>query len=258
MRKGLIYEIDNYLAENNLGELEYIVKNTNSDYIYGVVAWKNGEYRCWTHYNTELHSMNCGHYGIEVDECFEVFDNVYGKNAWKIICIYGVRPFGVDENVIKHEIEKICGNYKHCGVHHDAFLSITENRIYDSFNKLCEPTLCEISSILNGHMKNLLNKYSVSGNAFVLKQANRGEIVKDVSIAVIMNNYVLRKIENLIGEFYLLPSSRFEWIVIPYDHEIPMNDLMDMAHNVDNEVVEDDYILSYQVLRCSNGRLTPV
>lgn len=252
----IVKEISNYLAKHDLGTLDGLVKCMNSNYIYGVIAWRDGEYRCWTHYNTELHSMNCGHYGFaSVNECLDVFDEVYGKNGWKWISTYGWKPVLFDERITDidgNESVLVCGHYRCVAFLHDTAVAYYGvKKVLD----LCEPLFFAIK---DKSKKNLLNEPSITDDIFCLCQKYQDEIISGVSVAVILNHAVLRKIEKLIGAFYLLPSSRFEWIVVPVIADATPEDLTLLVQscNADEKIVRHEDVLSDQVLLFENGQLS--
>lgn len=137
--------------------------------------------------------------------------------------------------------------------------------INDELMKNWNITQDELHSVALKNEQNV--KYSVRSMSSVLKSIGNDmsfwgvENVFDDSIpffivtnengingsAVLLNTDYLKMIEHKIGKFYILPSSVHEIIVLP---ESEVNDavyLKEMVKDVNDSVVEDDEILSYNV-----------
>lgn len=65
--------------------------------------------------------------------------------------------------------------------------------------------------------------------------------------AVLLNTDYLKMIESKIGKFYILPSSVHEIIVLPESEVNDAEYLKEMVKDVNDSVVEEDEILSYNV-----------
>lgn len=58
----------------------YRASNASADqHLYSVIAkHRDGTYSCWTSFNTSLHSMNSGHYGVSKDDAVNILhDNFF-------------------------------------------------------------------------------------------------------------------------------------------------------------------------------------
>lgn len=76
--ENVTWNVERYLAENNLGELVAIQRKSNhldDWYLYMVSVKKGTEYKCWTAWNETTQCLNNGHYGLSSEEeCEEIFD----------------------------------------------------------------------------------------------------------------------------------------------------------------------------------------
>lgn len=69
--------------------------------------------------------------------------------------------------------------------------------------------------------------------------------------AQIFNKEAMNDLCELIGEdFYMLPSSISEWIVVPDSLDIPLDSLIEMVQETNQNVVDDMDILSYSIYHC--------
>lgn len=66
------------------------------------------------------------------------------------------------------------------------------------------------------------------------------------------------KIKELVGEYYLLPSSVHEWIVVPESSGIAVEELCRMVSEANRTVVDRKDLLSYGVYKWRNNRLEKV
>lgn len=80
---AVITEINQYFSDpsnslQNFTPIEaYRSSNARSDqHLYGVIAkHKDGTYACWSSFNTSLHSMNSGHYGVSKGDAVNILKN---------------------------------------------------------------------------------------------------------------------------------------------------------------------------------------
>lgn len=81
----------------------YRASNARTDqHLYGVIAkHRDGSYACWTSFNTSLHSMNFGHYGVSKDDAV----NILNDNFFDITdCPENPHKYGMENS--KVEISK--------------------------------------------------------------------------------------------------------------------------------------------------------
>lgn len=79
----VVTEIKQYFANpsNSLQSFTpieaYRASNARADqHLYGVIAkHSGGTYACWTGFNTSLHSMNFGHYGVSKDDAVKILND---------------------------------------------------------------------------------------------------------------------------------------------------------------------------------------
>lgn len=77
---------------------------------------------------------------------------------------------------------------------------------------------------------------------------------KDCSIdgaAQIFNEKAMDDLCEFVGEdFYMIPSSISEWIIIPDSLCIPLDNMIEMVQEVNQNVVNDTDVLSYSIYHC--------
>lgn len=76
--------------------------------------------------------------------------------------------------------------------------------------------------------------------------------------ASILNNRILYKIQKKVGDFVVLPSSIHEVIIVPYDSDVDVQDLVYMVHSVNETEVLPEDKLSDNIYIWKNGRFTVV
>lgn len=107
----VVKEIKQYFA-NPLNSLQgfkpievYRASNARDDqHLYGVIAKHDGGmYACWTGFNTSLHSMNSGHYGISKNEAV----NILNDNFFDITdCPENPHKYGMDNSKVEIDRDK--------------------------------------------------------------------------------------------------------------------------------------------------------
>lgn len=105
----VVTEIKQYFADpsNSLQSFTpievYRASNARADqHLYGVLAkHRDGSYACWTSFNTSLHSMNSGHYGVSKADAV----NILNDNFFDITdCPEDPQKYGMENS--KAEISK--------------------------------------------------------------------------------------------------------------------------------------------------------
>lgn len=80
----------------------------------------------------------------------------------------------------------------------------------------------------------------------------------DCGASMIYKSGVAEKIEESVGEYYLLPSSVHEWIVVPTFSGIAVEELRKMVEEANNTVVDRGDLLSYGVYKWEGGSLKKI
>ena len=76
--------------------------------------------------------------------------------------------------------------------------------------------------------------------------------------AIMYNNALSRIYEKMGGPFYIVPSSVNELLILPGDILMPEEEILDMIREVNDTVLTESEILSYNLYRCERVGSEPV
>ena len=114
-----------------------------------------------------------------------------------------------------------------------------------------KPALCDLGESLFGNPRDLFESNEHIETSMLVLTAKDTEY----GASVIYKVGVGEKIKELVGEYYLLPSSVHEWIVVPESAGIDVNELSEMVTGANKTVVKKCDLLSYGVYKWSENGL---
>ena len=121
------------------------------------------------------------------------------------------------------------------------YLKISDKAVMDTAISNCrdDAVLRDVADAMFGTGKNFLLEDKAEGFMFVL--TNKSGIFGAVSMAFLETR---KRVAELLGEFYALPSSVHEWIILPKSRGLDIDELKAMVASANCTVVDDEDVLS--------------
>lgn len=122
-------------------------------------------------------------------------------------------------------------------------------------NELPEPRLFEMTErIFTNDPTNYFKKEKAPKSSMFVLTANEDMF----GAAIIYKQGVGDKVRELVGDYYLLPASLHEWIVVPVSSGAPLDGLCKTVAGANDTVVEHKDLLSYGVYQWTDNGLEKV
>lgn len=116
-----------------------------------------------------------------------------------------------------------------------------------------EPELMSMDDMFSGNGENLLKGGHLSEGTPMYVLSNK---TRCFGASALFYPAVQQKIFDILGEYFVLPSSVHEVIIVPKSAGLNLHDLQEMVKSVNDNEVDAQDILSYNVFQYASGALS--